>query len=125
MNFKYKPLSEWINAETPQLWKDHNSLKHNRYTNYSLSNLKNALFAMESLMIINMYLNKEIINWHNVNVDRLPILIDAEYLRDRVFTKESENLPTISDFQPLTLHLCRGLEVNEMISLYWKSSYMF
>ncbi len=93
MDFKYKPLSEWSNGETPQWWKDYNSLKHDRFSNYSLSNFKNALFAIGSLMIINMYLNQKIVNWINVNVDRLPSFLDATYLPEGVLAKGPENLP--------------------------------
>ena len=56
------PWSNWKNDKTPDWWRDHNKVKHNRGDNFALANLKNVLNAMAGLFIINLYYHRGNIN---------------------------------------------------------------
>ncbi|EGY25405.1 hypothetical protein DA2_2563 [Desulfovibrio sp. A2] len=43
------PWSGWTYENSPQWWKDHNSVKHKRDTNFEKATLENALYSMCAL----------------------------------------------------------------------------
>ncbi len=50
-----QPWSNWNNNETPNWWRDHNKVKHNRGEHFALANLKNVLNAMAGLFIVTLH----------------------------------------------------------------------
>jgi len=50
-----QPWSNWREDETPDWWKAHNKVKHQRDENFALANLKNVLNAMAGLFLLILY----------------------------------------------------------------------
>ena len=68
-----KPLQHWRiesvknkNGKTEDVvagidwWKAHNNVKHDRGQHFSMATLENVIFSMASLMVVEMYLSKEV-----------------------------------------------------------------
>ena len=56
-----KPWDGWMispNFKSPKWWKDYQLIKHYRHNNFDKATLENALYAVSSLYIMLMYLNK-------------------------------------------------------------------
>lgn len=49
------PFSEWEQLSTPDWWKKHNGVKHNRGVNFRDANLGNVLNAFAALYLLNLY----------------------------------------------------------------------
>lgn len=58
---KIAPLGEEWPEKTPYWWKKYNEVKHGRSMNYRKANLKNILYALASLYLLEEYLYKKII----------------------------------------------------------------
>ncbi len=93
MNEEILPLEEWGDKKNTPWWSDHNSTKHNRYKYYRLSTFQNAIYSLASLLVINMYLNKLV----NVAVDRLPLLLEADYLPQAALAPGQLKLPDFGE----------------------------
>lgn len=55
-----KPWSNWQRNETPDWWRAHNKVKHNRGEFFCLANLQNVLNAMAALCVIVIYYYRNI-----------------------------------------------------------------
>lgn len=49
------PWSDWLNNETPEWWRAHNKVKHQRCEHFALANLENVLNAMAGLFMLILY----------------------------------------------------------------------
>ncbi|MBW2740635.1 MAG: hypothetical protein JRE64_17735 [Deltaproteobacteria bacterium] len=49
---EFRPWSDWINDSTPDWWKAHNSVKHQRDESFESANLENVLKAMAGLFML-------------------------------------------------------------------------
>lgn len=56
-SLSFKPWSSWGASEkcSPQWWKDYNSVKHERNSNFEKANLGNVLNAFAGLLILELY----------------------------------------------------------------------
>ncbi len=50
------PWNEWSINDSPIWWKEYNLVKHYRHTNFKKANLKNTIYALSGLMVLNLYL---------------------------------------------------------------------
>ncbi len=50
-----EPWSNWSNNNTPNWWRSHNKVKHERHDYFTEANLKNTLNAMSGLFLIVLY----------------------------------------------------------------------
>lgn len=57
-NLKFQPWKNWKNNDSPQWWKDHNKVKHERSKNYDKANLGNVLEGLAGLFCLCCYLYK-------------------------------------------------------------------
>lgn len=58
---KIEPLGEEWPDKTPGWWKQYNEVKHGRSMNYRKANLKNVLYALASLYLLEEYVHKKTI----------------------------------------------------------------
>ncbi|MES1185094.1 MAG: hypothetical protein ABUL60_14875 [Myxococcales bacterium] len=53
----FLPWADWASANTPQWWRDHNKVKHERHSHFPKASLGNALDAMAALYVLLWYLD--------------------------------------------------------------------
>jgi len=53
----FKPWNKWRSDNTPDWWRQHKNVKHQRSDFYHQANLKNVLEALAALYIVNIYLH--------------------------------------------------------------------
>lgn len=58
LDFALQPWKEWENNDSPIWWKEYNLVKHYRHNNFDKANLKNTIYALSALMILNLYVNR-------------------------------------------------------------------
>ena len=56
-----EPWSNWRSDETPDWWRDHNKVKHQRGEHFPLANLQNVLNAMAGLFLLVLYYYRSVI----------------------------------------------------------------
>jgi len=54
------PWNNWLDNETPDWWRAHNKVKHQRDEHFALANLKNMLNAMAGLFLLVLYYYRSI-----------------------------------------------------------------
>jgi hypothetical protein len=52
---EFQPWSDWRNNESPNWWRDHNKVKHQRRTHFHKANLRNVLDATAGLFLLLLY----------------------------------------------------------------------
>lgn len=67
-----KPWDNWRKDETPDWWRAHNSVKHQRGEHFSQANLKNVLNAMAGLFLLILFYYRE--SSGREKIDQPPIL---------------------------------------------------
>lgn len=63
---KLCPWSNWTANETPDWWRDHNKVKHQRGEHFALAHLKNVLNAMAGLFLLNLLYYRRVINLESI-----------------------------------------------------------
>ena len=53
---EFVPWRDWAGGDSPDWWKQHNVVKHNRSENYEKANLGNFLNALSALFVLIFYL---------------------------------------------------------------------
>lgn len=108
-HMKTMPLRNWsvehsvtekgkpkIIAKGIEWWKDYNEVKHNRYKNYKLANLRNCFYAMSSLMVLELYLLR-IVSGDMREVASLSCDYFESVYRGAVLTTKYMELPDFAD----------------------------
>lgn len=54
-NIDFEPFLEWQTNQTPFWWTANNKIKHQRNTNFSDASLKNMLYSVSALLLVNLY----------------------------------------------------------------------
>lgn len=85
-----KPFDKWDEENSPQWWKSYNDVKHERVAKYKNGNLKNVLYALSALYILESYKIKDIANKTNESLD-IPE-IDSKVFRLNNLKTENINL---------------------------------
>lgn len=55
----FSPFGEWTLSASPDWWKKHNKVKHDREKNYTEANLGNFLSSLSALYLLNIYYERE------------------------------------------------------------------
>lgn len=58
LDSELKPWEEWKTEVAPFWWNDYNLVKHYRHSNFEKASLKNTIYALSALMILNLYVNR-------------------------------------------------------------------
>lgn len=61
------PWNNWLDNETPDWWRAHNKVKHQRDEHFALANLKNVLNAMAGLFLLVLYYYRSIGNDRSID----------------------------------------------------------
>lgn len=61
-----KPWANWQRNETPDWWRAHNKVKHQRGEHFALANLQNVLNAMAGLFLIVLYYHRDTIEGRKI-----------------------------------------------------------
>lgn len=61
-----EPWSNWQRDETPDWWRDHNKVKHQRGEHFPLANLKNVLNAMSGLFLLVLHYYRLVIDGRRI-----------------------------------------------------------
>ena len=61
-----RPWSNWRDDETPDWWRDHNKVKHQRGEHFALANLENVLNAMAALFLLVLYYYRGVIDGRRI-----------------------------------------------------------
>lgn len=61
-----RPWSNWREDETPDWWRAHNKVKHQRGEHFALANLKNVLNAMAGLFLLVLYYYRDVIDGRRI-----------------------------------------------------------
>ena len=89
-----RPLENWnLNTATNRVdglewWDKYNNVKHQRYTNFQDANMKNCIYALASLLIIELYSAQELDNISTSKKARYELSVHPcqyfsfEYMRD-------------------------------------------
>lgn len=56
---EFVPWQNWLLDKNPDWWKDHNSVKHDRNSNYTKANLRNTLYSIAGLFSLLLFCYKE------------------------------------------------------------------
>lgn len=100
------PLSNWklaINAQSDtyvaglKWWKSYTDLKHRTFEEFNNASLENCINALASLMVIELYLMKEINHSTLLSFDRKCEYFSETYSGCSLYTGESEQLPDFAE----------------------------
>jgi hypothetical protein len=61
-----RPWDNWRCNETPDWWREHNKVKHQRGEHFALANLKNVLNAMAGLFLLVLYYHRDTIDGRRI-----------------------------------------------------------
>lgn len=88
-----KPWEEWITANSPSWWIAYNKVKHYRHSCFEQANLKNTLYAVAALMVLTMYLYREVVGKSKANPNPVPQFFDSEYTNPNLIVTAEKELP--------------------------------
>jgi hypothetical protein len=89
----FTPWAGWNNGNSPDWWEDYNKVKHYRHSSFSKANLKNALNSLSALMIIVLYLYREVSGELYANPSPAPQLLHSEYTSPSMCLRADKELP--------------------------------
>ena len=80
-SLKLSPFEEWSldpDYNSPEWWKDYNSVKHDRTNNFSKANLKNVINSLAGLYLLEMFFLKDLSNVDGgVDIPNVPSMLFA------------------------------------------------
>jgi hypothetical protein len=97
MDISIKPFENWSENKSPNWWKDYNKVKHYRHSNYKKANLKNCIYSLSALAILNMYLFRIVTDKPYASFSTLPELFDCQYFSEKILCRAQMELPDFQD----------------------------
>ena len=87
------PWDDWKTKDSPEWWKSYNKVKHYRHSCFKDANLKNALYSLSALMILNLYLYR-IIDGHKYANPNIPTkYLECKYCSPALTARADSELP--------------------------------
>ena len=70
-DLKLKPWHRWTSKIRPKWWSNYQNVKHNRHKYYTEANLKNCLYSLSALLLLNVFIDK----YYNLMRDISPTFV--------------------------------------------------
>ncbi len=89
------PFTNWSNNpyNTPEWWKDYQNIKHQRHQHFNKATLRNTLYSVAGLIILELYLYRIVSNKPYACPDERPKILGDEFFQVQFCCRPESHLP--------------------------------